>query len=291
MAFHAGAQRMRNFESYYRDEQHWSAGPHLFVADDLIWVFSPLTTPGVHSPSWNAISWGIEMVGGYDQEAFSPAVRENTIDALATLHVWLGIDPAGLRFHKEDPRTTHKNCPGKNVVKTDMLARLQNRIAQLTPGEHLPTRIANDATVPTLASEPTLAGRRYVNINASEFGGRSDPETSAYDDQPIDPSAMEVALPARLPADQRKVRIFNLRNNQSVDAVVRDVGPWNTHDAYWEGSGRPLAEAQHRDGTVAHDGKVPSNDAGIDMTPAIFDALGIAGPEDTRQAHVDWMFT
>ena len=24
-------------------------GPHLFVADDLIWVFTPLPTPGIHS--------------------------------------------------------------------------------------------------------------------------------------------------------------------------------------------------------------------------------------------------
>src|SRR5882757_7241114 len=39
-----GAQRMQNLQSYYRDTQRWSAGPHLFIADDLIWVFNPLTT-------------------------------------------------------------------------------------------------------------------------------------------------------------------------------------------------------------------------------------------------------
>ena len=44
---------MRNLEAYYRDEQDWSAGPHLFVADDLIWVFTPLRTSWVHSPSWD----------------------------------------------------------------------------------------------------------------------------------------------------------------------------------------------------------------------------------------------
>ena len=63
-----GPQRMKNLEAYYRDEQHWSAGPHLFVADDLIWVFTPLTTSGTHSPSWNSVAWGIEMVGEYDEE-------------------------------------------------------------------------------------------------------------------------------------------------------------------------------------------------------------------------------
>src|SRR5438477_12996187 len=43
---HPGEERMRNLEAYYRDEQGWSAGPHLFVADDLIWAFTPLTTSG-----------------------------------------------------------------------------------------------------------------------------------------------------------------------------------------------------------------------------------------------------
>ena len=68
-----GEQRMQNLQHYYRDTQHWSAGPHLFIADDLIWVFTPLDTPGVHSPSWNAISWGVELVGDYTTEELSPS--------------------------------------------------------------------------------------------------------------------------------------------------------------------------------------------------------------------------
>jgi len=68
-----GEQRMQNLQHYYCDTQHWSAGPHLFIADDLIWVFTPLDTPGVHSPSWNAISWGVELVGDYTTEELSPS--------------------------------------------------------------------------------------------------------------------------------------------------------------------------------------------------------------------------
>jgi len=108
----SGEQRMLNLQTCYRDTQHWSAGPHLFVADDLIWVFTPLDTPGVHSPSWNAISWGVEMVGDYSTEDFSPVVQANAASALATLHALGGMDPSTLRLHKEDPKTTHKNCPG-----------------------------------------------------------------------------------------------------------------------------------------------------------------------------------
>jgi hypothetical protein len=129
-----GAQRMLNLQSYYRDQQGWSAGPHLFVADDLIWVFTPLTTPGVHSPSWNEVSWGVEMVGEYEDEPFdfgaAAEVRDNAVSALATLSMKAGFDSSSLHLHKEDPKTTHKDCPGKNVVKADMIQRLHDEIGR-----------------------------------------------------------------------------------------------------------------------------------------------------------------
>jgi hypothetical protein len=112
-----GAKRMQNLQSYYRDGKKWSAGPHLFVADDLLWVFTPLTTYGIHSPSWNTVSWGVELVGEYEQEMFGDAVRNNAISALATLHDAMTLAPTSLRFHKEDPQTLHATCPGKNVQK------------------------------------------------------------------------------------------------------------------------------------------------------------------------------
>ena len=130
-----GSQRMENLEHYYRDVQHWSAGPHLFIADDFIWTFTPLTTPGVHSPSWNAISWGVEMVGDYATEPLSPGVMKNTVAALAILYSTLGRDPSTLRLHKEDPKTTHL-CPGKNVIKAQIVDLVQTQMAATHPGEH-----------------------------------------------------------------------------------------------------------------------------------------------------------
>ena len=133
-----GAQRMLNLQAYYRDNQHWSAGPHLFIADDLIWVFTRLTTPGVHSPSWNAISWGVELVGDYSKEEFSPDVQANAASALAALHALAGIDPGTLKLHREDPMTTHKNCPGLKVVKNDVISFVAAALADRFPGEHTP---------------------------------------------------------------------------------------------------------------------------------------------------------
>lgn len=128
-----GELHMEDLQSYYRDKMHWSAGPHLFIADDLIWVFTPLNTPGVHSPSWNAISWGVELVGDYDVEPLSDGTRENAVTALAALHALARLDPLGLRIHKEDPKTTHTYCPGKNIVKTDFIQWITERLAQDTP--------------------------------------------------------------------------------------------------------------------------------------------------------------
>ncbi len=129
-------QRILNLENYFKNERKWSAGPHLFVAPDLIWVFTPLTVPGVHSPSWNGISWGVEVVGDFDREDFEPSKR-NTVAALALMHSTRGLDPNTLRFHKEDPKTTHA-CPGKNMVKSKLIASIEQAMMDHSPGEHSP---------------------------------------------------------------------------------------------------------------------------------------------------------
>jgi len=131
----AGQVRMQNLETYYRDTQHWSGGPHLFVADDLIWAFTPLTVPGVHSPSWNNVSWGVELVGDYSTEAMDPNLQLNAISAIATLHGALGLDPNTLKLHREDPLTTHL-CPGNKVSKADFIAQVVAKLGDDFGGEH-----------------------------------------------------------------------------------------------------------------------------------------------------------
>ena len=136
-------QRIHNLEHYYRNQQKWSSGPHLFISPTGIFRGTPLTTAGTHTPSWNAISLGIEMAGDYEHEAFNEDVRENTVHALAVLHTALGLSPEpfklgvrGLHFHKDDTRTTHRACPGKNVSKADMVKRVRAAMVALLPGEH-----------------------------------------------------------------------------------------------------------------------------------------------------------
>lgn len=129
-----------NLECYYRDRKCWSAGPHLFIDDRQIWVFTPLTMSGVHSPSWNKVALGIEMLGDYDREPFDSgrgaAVRDNAIAAMATLCAILGLEPATIRLHREDPLTDHA-CPGTRVRKDDVIADVQALIVQRHSGEHM----------------------------------------------------------------------------------------------------------------------------------------------------------
>jgi N-acetylmuramoyl-L-alanine amidase-like protein len=132
-------QHIRDLEAFFRDTQGWSAGPHLFIDDHQIWAFTPLTTSGVHSPSWNKVALGIEMLGDYETEDFSQGrglqVRNNTIEALASLSAVLGLDPATMKIHREDPLTTHA-CPGKNVRKLEVVQQVQDLISQRHGGEH-----------------------------------------------------------------------------------------------------------------------------------------------------------
>jgi N-acetylmuramoyl-L-alanine amidase CwlA len=135
-------QHILNLQTFFRDTQKWSAGPHLFIDDSKIWVFTPLNVSGVHSPSWNKQAIGIEMLGDYEKEDFLMGrgleVRKNTIAAIATLSAVLGLDPATLKLHKEDPKTTHKTCPGKNVVKIDLIPEIIKLIGERHSGEHHP---------------------------------------------------------------------------------------------------------------------------------------------------------
>lgn len=131
-----------NLESYYRG-MGWQAGPHAFVCPDGILLFTPFTVPGTHTPSWNSRSIGIETVGEFERDPFDNGVRDNLIATLGILHAKLGLIPEdyklgvrGLHFHKEDVATTHRGCPGKHIVKADLIADVRAYMQGEHPAEH-----------------------------------------------------------------------------------------------------------------------------------------------------------
>ena len=112
-------QHLLNLADYY-DGLGWHAGPHLFVDDVHISVFSSLLHPGVHSPSWNNVSFGVEQLGDFGVEDYNTgrglAVQKNAVAAFAVLSHFAGIDSHSMRDHYEDPKTTHRDCPGKSCA-------------------------------------------------------------------------------------------------------------------------------------------------------------------------------
>ena len=141
-----GISRIKSLEKFFHDDNHWSGCPHLFVANDVIWVMNPLTAPGVHSPSWNSTSIGIEMIGDFsvedDDSGEGLKVKQNTIFATAVLCSLFGLEPKEAIFlHKQDPKTTH-DCPGKNIAidKLSMISAVSDLMAG---GEHVPAETAH----------------------------------------------------------------------------------------------------------------------------------------------------
>lgn len=126
------------WEGFYRDTQHWSAGPHYFCfPGKKVLCFTPITSRGVHSPSWNGTKFGVEMVADFDKEdddaGLGLEVKMAAVAVFAALYAKLGLDPAGIKLHKEDPRTTHA-CPGRDIDKAEFIQLVQEYMGDA--GEH-----------------------------------------------------------------------------------------------------------------------------------------------------------
>ena len=133
-------QHMDNLAAYYRGKG-WSAGPHLFIDDRQIWVFTPLTTTGRHSPSWNQVALGIEMLGDFNTDRFDSGrgaqVHQNAVCAVASLCGALGLDPETIKLHKQDPATDH-DCPGKGVSRAALIREVQEALTGHYEADHDP---------------------------------------------------------------------------------------------------------------------------------------------------------
>lgn len=62
--WHGSASMLHYFNLY--QSRGWKSGPHIFIAPDGIWLFTPITKQGTHAgPAGNKNSIGIEVVGRY----------------------------------------------------------------------------------------------------------------------------------------------------------------------------------------------------------------------------------
>ncbi len=169
------SQWLKNLASYYSG-MGWKGCPHLFVGYDKIHVLNDLRFPGTHSPSWNKFSWGIETIAEFENEPFEGGVKENLIAALGILHSRIGLNPEdyklgvrGLHFHKEDKNTTHKTCPGKNLVKTQLIKDVLNYMNDDGDHIHIPINSHLEDTK-QLDRDNRLFDNEWVQKQLNKFG-------------------------------------------------------------------------------------------------------------------------
>jgi hypothetical protein len=137
----------------------------------------------------------------------------------------------------------------------------------------------------------------HTEIFATMFGGKADNEYSAYgpyDSQGRGPYLNDTefycALPMRI-GEQPRVKVWNRKTGRSEVGRLMDIGPWCTNDPYWTTGARPAAETSYVNKTPlpadsgTHAGEIAGNPAGIDLSPALFKALGM-----TDNGNVDWCF-
>lgn len=126
-----GISSMRGMQRYYAS-LGWTSAPHIYVAPDGIWLFTPLDRVGIHAGTGNSgrsngVFWysiGLEMVGDFDKVRPSGAVWEQTKVVIGSISRKTGITPRRLvSFHRD--YTNQKSCPGWAVTKEWVWAEVE----------------------------------------------------------------------------------------------------------------------------------------------------------------------
>ena len=177
-----------------------------------------------------------------------------------------------------------------------------------TPPDTAPTDTAPSVVVTTDTAPPGEEGW-HQNIIATYFdiAAYPKPQTAWNDIDALDENPYYFALPVnnRVPGygeygtcKNRWVEIVNSDSGQRAFGQWEDVGPWFVNDAEYvfdrTGTVRPFAEThkeeiwniyREKEGKGARRPRVVLNSAGIDLSPLLAQAAGIAG-----KGRVNWRF-
>jgi N-acetylmuramoyl-L-alanine amidase CwlA len=124
----SGQRSINGLKSYY-ESKGWPAGPHLFIADDGIWLFTDMYDVGIHAGVGNGTlksgySIGIEVVGNYDGKVWDGETEKNTIGAIKALTKKLNISEKMIKFHRD---FSTKTCPGTAITKDWLINKLNDK--------------------------------------------------------------------------------------------------------------------------------------------------------------------
>lgn len=161
-----GQATMKGMQTYYRGKG-WRAAPHIYVAPEGIWLFSPMSEVGIHAGLGNAniefqktwqfkdLRWysiGVEMVGAYDAVRPSGGVWDHTKGVVGSLLRRFEKTPEqALSFHRDYTNT--KSCPGWAVQKPWVFSEMNAWLAATNPVTGL-----------TVVSAPRIDEDRFVGV-------------------------------------------------------------------------------------------------------------------------------
>ena len=116
-----GINTIHGLDKYYRGKGWNGKGPHLFIAEDGIWLFTPMYEIGIHAGNGNGsinhpdgYSIGVEVVGNYDNDVWSGETKENALGAILALVDKLKMRDDKIKFHRD---FSTKTCPGGKITK------------------------------------------------------------------------------------------------------------------------------------------------------------------------------
>jgi hypothetical protein len=86
--------------------------------------------------------------------------------------------------------------------------------------------------------------------------------------------------------------LANGKKTRWITVPVKDLGPWFRDDPYWIKKREPRAVHYFRKKMKRWDGRVVKNPAGIDLTPWVWQKLGVSRKQSLNHSgYVEWRFT
>lgn len=117
-----GQTSINGLKGYY-EGKGWPAGPHILIAEDGIWLFSPMRKDGIHAAAFNHRTIGIEVVGDYDNQIWKGETKYNALGTIKALMNKLNLNESDILFHRDG---SPKTCPGSAISKQWLFDELRN---------------------------------------------------------------------------------------------------------------------------------------------------------------------
>jgi hypothetical protein len=120
------ARQLDGLKNYYAS-LGWNCGPHLFIDDRYIWLFSPMNQVGIHAKWGNSFrahgslhySVGIEVIGYYERVTWPAPVARLVGGAVRALQTRLAISSDYMYS---------VNKPGMKIVKGEQICANPSRL-------------------------------------------------------------------------------------------------------------------------------------------------------------------